>query len=733
MRKSTSVFAVLCLFLSVELSAQNISADTLQLNEVVVSASKFGELKRNVPYQIEQVKRSEIAFRNAQTSADVLTQSGQVFVQKSQAGGGSPVLRGFEANRILLVVDGVRMNNAIFRGGHLQNVLRIDQNVLEQLEILYGPNSVVYGSDALGGVLHFKTRMPELSDNARTQFKTGILTRYASANNELTTNVTVDIGREKWASLTGFTTSEFGDLRQGANRRAAYPDFGKRPDYVIQVNGQDVIEQNARPNRQVGTGYKQFDFIQKFRFQPSERTQHVLNLQFSTTGDVPRYDRLTQVRNGTLRYGDWYYGPESRFLASYQLALQGEKYYDELQVTAAYQGIGESRNTRSFGSTLLKSQKEKVAVYSLNADAQKRLGDHTLRYGLEYIHNNVDSRATFTNIKDNTQTLADTRYPDGGSTMDWLAAYATDQWSLSDQWILNGGIRLSQVNLNANFGSKEFFPFPFENAGQNTTAVTGNLGLVWLPSRTSKVSLLGSTGFRAPNVDDLGKVFDSQPGLVVIPNPDLKPEYSYNTEVSLEQWFGKVLKFNGTVYRSWLRDALALAPFTLDGRDSVTYDGRLSRVTANQNQQRAYIQGVSLELNAYPAANWRFQAIYNLTKGRILEADGSETPLDHIPPSYGKVSAQWQHKKWRTEVFSLYNGWKHIDDYRLNAEDNESGATPDGMPAWYTLNVRASYRLAAYFTVQASVENLTDANYRTFASGVSAAGRSFIVALRGSF
>ncbi len=733
MQKILLVCAAFSLIFSVDMLAQDMKADTLQLNEVVVSASKFGELKRNVPYQIEQVKRSDIAFRNAQTSADVLTQTGQVFVQKSQAGGGSPVLRGFEANRILLVVDGVRLNNAIFRGGHLQNVLRIDQNVLDQLEILYGPNSVVYGSDALGGVLHFKTRMPELSDQTSTLFKTSILTRYASANNEWTTNAAVNIGREKWASLTGFTASDFGDLRQGANRRDAYPDFGKRPDYVTQENGNDVIRQNDKPNLQVGTGYKQYDFIQKFRFQPSERVQHVLNFQYSNTTDVPRYDRLTQVRNGKLRYGDWYYGPEKRFLASYQLTLTGEKYYDEMQITAAYQDIGESRNSRSFGNTQLKSQNENVKVYSLNADAQKRLGAHTLRYGLEYIHNDVDSRATFTNIIDGSQTPADTRYPDGGSTMDWLAAYATDQWSLSDQWILNGGVRLSQVNLNANFKSKEFFPFPFEDAGQNTTAVTGNLGLVWLPSRTSKVSLLGSTGFRAPNVDDLGKIFDSQPGLVVIPNPDLKPEYSYNTELSVEQWFGGVMKFNGTVYHSWLRDALVLAPYAFNGRDSIDYNGQLSRVTANQNQQRAYVQGVSLELNAYPAPNWRLQAIYNYTKGRVLEDDGSKSPLDHIPPSYGKVSMQWQRKQWRAEAFSLYNGWKRIADYRLNAEDNESGATPEGMPAWYTLNVRASYQITTSLTIQASVENITDVNYRTFASGVSAAGRSFIVALRGSF
>jgi hemoglobin/transferrin/lactoferrin receptor protein len=715
-------------------AGQNIITDTLQLQEVVVSASKFRELKRRIPYQIEQIGASDIAFRNAQTSADVLVQSGQVFVQKSQAGGGSPVLRGFETNRILLVVDGVRMNNAIFRAGHLQNVLRVDQNMLEGVEVLYGPSSVVYGSDALGGVIHFKSKMPTLSSSTNTRFATSLMTRYASANNEFTNHIMVDIGKQKWGSLTSFTASDFGDVRQGAQRRDEYPDFGKRPDYVVRENGQDVIKVNPNPNVQKGTGYRQYDFLQKFQYKPSDRVQHVLNIQYSNSSDVPRYDRLTQVRNGKLRYGDWYYGPERRLLASYQLRILGTKLYDELVVTAAYQAIQESRNSRSLGSSSLKSQLEKVDVYSLNADAQKRLGTtHTLRYGLEYAHNDVVSRATFTNITNGSQTPADTRYPDGGNTMDWLAAYVTDQWNLTDAVIINAGARLNQVNLSSEFVSKEFFPFPFDKAEQASTALTGNLGLVWAPTWSSKFSVLGSTGFRAPNVDDIGKVFDSQPGLVVVPNPDLKPEYAYNLEFSVEQWVGKAVKVNGTAYRTLLRDAITLAPYNFNGQGTLVYEGQPSQVTANQNRQKAYVQGISLEANVYWSSQWRLQGTYTVTKGRVEEDNGDETPLDHIPPTYGKISLQWQRQKWQVEAFSLYNGWKRIEDYRLNAEDNEATATPEGTPAWYTLNVRTSYTITPYLRIQAAVENILDTNYRGFASGVSAPGRNFIIALRGQF
>ena len=158
----------------------NLLKDTLQLDEVVISASKFEQQKRTLPFQIEQISAQQIAFRNSQTTADMLIQTGQVFVQKSQGGGGSPVLRGFESNRILLVVDGVRMNNAIFRGGHLQNALRIDQSMLERTEVLFGPSSVVYGSDALGGVIHFRTLTPKLNSG----LKTNAYVRYSSANQE---------------------------------------------------------------------------------------------------------------------------------------------------------------------------------------------------------------------------------------------------------------------------------------------------------------------------------------------------------------------------------------------------------------------------------------------------------------------------------------------------------------------------------------------------------------------
>jgi hemoglobin/transferrin/lactoferrin receptor protein len=140
----------------------SISKNPYLMEEVVVSAARFKEKKSDVPRQIDVLKGKDIEFVNQSTSADLMQSTGNILVQKSQLGGGSPIIRGFEANKVLIVVDGVRMNNAIFRGGHLQNIITMDNSMLEKTEILYGPGSVVYGSDALGGVMHFYTKNPML-------------------------------------------------------------------------------------------------------------------------------------------------------------------------------------------------------------------------------------------------------------------------------------------------------------------------------------------------------------------------------------------------------------------------------------------------------------------------------------------------------------------------------------------------------------------------------------------
>ncbi|MGV3541477.1 MAG: TonB-dependent receptor [Rufibacter sp.] len=707
---------------------------SFSLDEVVISASKFEERRADVPQQIQVLKARDLEFQNNPTTADVLQQSGQVLVQKSQAGGGSPILRGFEANKVLMVIDGVRLNNAIYRGGHLQNVITVDNSMLEKVEVVFGPGSVVYGSDALGGVMHFYTKNPTLADSSGTRILGNVFTRYATANQEKTAHADVSIGGHRWGSFTSLTFSDFDDLRQGANRNPFYGTWGLRPFYAERQNGQDVMVPNENINVQSQSGYKQYDVLQKVLFQATPYTSHLLNLQFSTSSNIPRYDRLTEVdAQGNLKQAQWYYGPQERWLAAYTFATQGKGWLENLRITGAYQNIQESRHNRGFGKSLLQNRFEQVDVYTLNVDASRLLGEHELRYGLEGTYNEVSSKAHGTNINTGAQEPLDTRYPSGGSDLRTAAAYFTHTWEISPCWILSDGLRLSRVELTADFmGDKAFFPFPFNDVTQKSTAVNGNLGLIFQPGRDWRFAAVASSGFRAPNVDDLGKVFESVPGQLIVPNPDLKPEYTYNAELSVGKTIAKTVRVEGVGFYTWYRDAITTQPFLFQGQPTIVYDGEESIVTANVNANKAYLYGFSGSLSADITQAFRLSSTLTYTYGRIEAATG-EIPLDHIPPVFGKTSFFLTLPRFRSEFFVQYNGWKHLKDYNPVGEDNLQYATPEGVPTWYTLNLRTAYQLHPRVQVQASMENILDRFYRVYASGVSAPGRNLVLTIRGNF
>ena len=686
----------------------------------------------DVPQKIDVLTAKDIAYINQPTTAEVLQQTGQVLVQKSQMGGGSPIIRGFEANKVLLVVDGVRLNNAIYRGGHLQNSITIDNSMLNRLEIVFGPGSVVYGSDALGGVVHFHTKNPLLAGSGSKIFTRGTaFTRYSSAFDEKTGHVDFNIGMKKFAFLTSVTFTDFGDLVQGSVRSPFLPDFGKRFFYQGRINGADTMLVNNNVNVQKASGYSQYDILEKILFKQNENTSHILNLQYSNTTDVPRYDRLAQMSGDQLRYAEWYYGPQERIMAAYTLSLdKTTRLYKNARFIAAYQDISESRHNRSFGKNTLNNRFENVKVYTLNLDFDKLIGRHELRYGAEGTYNDVTSTAFAENIITGEQSSLDTRYPAGGSSMRTLAGYLTHTWEINEHFILSDGIRYSSIALNADFGEQTILPF--REVNQNSSAVNGNLGLIYMPGNDWRFSVLASSGFRAPNVDDLGKVFESVPGNVIVPNPDLESEYIYNAEASISKIFNQNVTLEGTGYYSWYINAITTQPFLFNGQDSIFYDGQMSLVTANVNAGEAYIYGFNGNLKADITQSFSLYSSITYTYGRIV-TDSVDQPLDHIPPLFGKTGMNLNIRKFRGEFFVLYNGWKHVEDYNIFGEDNFAQATPYGMPAWFTLNLRTAYQLNSYLNIQLNVENLLDRNYRVFASGISAPGRNFVVALRANF
>lgn len=703
------------------------------LSELVISASRFEEELRDVAQPVQILKAKDLAFINQSTSADVLQSTGNVLVQKSQQGGGSPIIRGFETNKVLIVIDGVRMNNAIYRGGHLQNVITIDNSMLDRLEVVFGPGSVVYGSDALGGVMHFHTRSPLLSESDQPVVKAGAFLRYATANGENTGHVDFSIGKRKFASLTSYTYSEFGDLRQGANRNPAYGNWGKRLFSSERYQGTDTMLWNSNPNIQKSSGYAQYDILQKFLFKQSENVMHTLNLQYSTSSNIPRYDRLVLMQGSNPRFGDWYYGPQERLMASYNLRFKSErKFYDHGQVVLGYQKIEESRHDRRFKSELINRRTEKLDIYTANIDFAKKISTHEIRYGLDFWYNDVNSSAYKENISSGERFALDTRYPDGGSQMQNAAAYLTHAWEISDQLILNDGIRINNVQLNSTFNDQTFFPFPFNAVKQNNTAFNGNVGLVYMPGNDWRFTAIASSGFRAPNVDDLSKVFESVPGNVIVPNPNLKPEYTYNGDLGFSKTFHQSVNVGATGFYTLYRDAISVRPASFNGQDSILFENVYSRVTASANASRAYIYGVNAYLNADVNEYFSISSSLNYTYGRIM-TDSVEYPLDHIPPVFGRTSFILKLKQFKGEFFLMYNGAKLSRDYNLAGEDNQAYSldpVKGYMPAWTTLNLRTSLQLNKFLQLQLAMENILDKHYQVFASNIAAPGRNFVATLR---
>ncbi|MEM9143258.1 MAG: TonB-dependent receptor [Bacteroidota bacterium] len=703
-----------------------------QLDGVVMSVSKWEQQKKDIPQKIVSINAREITFTSPQTSADLLQNSGKIFVQKSQLGGGSPMIRGFATNRLLLSVDGVRMNNAIFRGGNIQNVISIDPFTVKNTEVIFGPGSVIYGSDAIGGVMNFYTHKAVFSDSDSLAVSGNANYRFASANTENTVHARINLGKKNWAFLTSVSYNHFENLKMGSHGPESY----LRRSFVVRENGQDQIVGNPNSREQVPTGYDQIGLMQKIAFRPNKQWDYTLGLHYSETSDYSRYDRLIrpgQEDNG-FRSAEWFYGPQKWFMGNFQIATKGKgRFYDRLKITNAYQHFEESRNNRDFGDALRFTNRERVDAFSSNIDFEnKKIGDLRLYYGAGYVFNKVRSNGKQRNIETDLLLPAATRYPDG-ATWQTVAGYVNGEYKARPNFVLLSGLRYSHVWADAVF-DQTFFPFPFTNANLSTGALTGSLGFSWFPKADLQVTWNGSTGFRAPNIDDIGKVFDSEPGSVVVPNPDLEPEYAYNTEFGIQRNIKDKVVLKGTAFYTYLVDALVRRDFQFNGQSQIVYNGEASNVQAIQNVANAHVYGLELGLQAFLTEQWSLISNLTLTEGTEKNMDGTDSPARHAAPTFGDVHLVWKNQRLRADLFLNYNGEIAFENLapseRSKSYIYELDANGDPYsPSWYTLNFRSQYTLSNTAKLGFHLENLTDQRYRPYSSGLAAPGLNIVVGL----
>jgi len=705
-----------------------LSTQSEGLDEIVISASRFADVARKIPVHIRKIGSQEIQLFQPQTAADLLQRSGAVFVQKSQLGGGSPMIRGFATNRVLITVDGIRMNNAIFRGGNIQNVISIDPFALDRAEVLYGPGTVISGSDAIGGVMNFYTRTleePELTD--KTLHQTDYALRVATASSERTVHVSHKVVSPKISALISVSRMSLGDLEMGKNG----PEEYLRTFYVTTASGVDQVVQNPNPRRQVSSGFDSYHFLVKAKHRISKTFDQQLGIFYNTTSDFARYDRLIQTRDGLPRAAEWYYGPQQWFMTYYKLNHEAEK--SRHQWSSAFQRFNESRFDRGFQLPYLNEASESVDVINLSFDGERIFSEKSLlRYGVALDLNRIGSNAAMLDPESDTRTPIVSRYPDGA---EWnaAAAYLALQQEITQRLVFNGGMRLNRIQSTIDF-SKNPFTALFALQETDVTALNYSAGLNYDHSREWHFRLNASSAFRAPNIDDLAKVFDSEPGSVVVPNPDLDPERAFSTEIGIRRRWKHRLWLDTSFFRSVLNDALIRRPFTYRGASTIEYRGASSEVLAIQNGSNARVYGAEVSLYSAISRQFSAWALANFTRGIETDDQGLESYMRHAPPFFGRFQMRYLNGKFSALAGVDVNGAIPYERLALSERSKAFmyALDPEGnpfSPSWHSLNLRFNYELRKWQAFMA-VENITNKRYRPYSSGIAGPGRQLVLGVQ---
>ena len=523
------------------------------LETVQVTATRRAESTFDVPVATDVIDRDEIRAAAPQTVMEALRGQAGAYVQQTTPGQGVVILRGLKGSEVLHVVDGFRLNDAIFRNAPNQYVALVDSQSLARIEAVRGPMSALYGSDAMGGVLQMLTWEPRF-EGSEWQSRGLLRSMYGSADDSTLSRVEGTLGREQLVISGGATYQDVNERRVGGGEELPHTQFTARAADA------------------------------KVRAMVTEGNELTLSLQYSEQPRTPRYDELTPGYGQTQpNSAVYWFEPQRRDFA--QLRWRGSNLtsaWDSAEAQVGQQKIEDGRRNRDSGSNNEDRESNVDTSRGLAFQASKAVGaSHHLTYGFDHYEDEVESSRTRTDIVTGATSVRAPRFPDG-STMSQTGAFVADDWSVGEQLDVLGGVRwsTSRTRLPA---SSEFAATTVEDDG-----FTGNLGVACaLTDSVRLVANLGQ-GFRAPNVFDLGTYGDRPGNRFNVPNPDLEPEQVTTLDAG---W--KVLndrlegEFIG--YYSRYRDKITSV---LTGE--VTDSGRL--VVQSQNAARLVLYGAEFSL-----------------------------------------------------------------------------------------------------------------------------------------
>jgi hemoglobin/transferrin/lactoferrin receptor protein len=722
--------------------------ESQDLDEVILSVARSASSVNQIAEKVSVIKSEDLFISSPSSGAEMLELSPGVRIQKSQGGGGSPIIRGFEANRVLIVVDGVRMNNAIYRSGHLQNSITIDPSNIERAEVIFGSSSVGYGSDAMGGVIHYYTKNPILKNSKK--ISSSFTSNFNSANNSVTNNFNTNYSSDNWGSITSISISKYGDIKMGKKRNHGYSNWGLNPIFSQNSRYKFYAEPsiNSDKNIQKNTGYSQVDLFQKFLFKIGDNNLLNLNIQFSESSDIDRFDQLSIPTDDSLKFSEWYYGPQKRLLISPSLRIfPKRKFMDKGVITLGYQKINESRIKRKFNSLNRSHQIEDLTVLSLNGDFDTSFNNgHTLSYGLETTYNHNYSKAydRILSVDGNnvvglgTKTAIPTRYPSDGSSYASFASYVNWSWNMSEFFTFNVGTRLTFTKLKARWNDIISVNPQLSKVNLNSEALTTTVSMKLRPSNKIQINTVLSSGFRNPNIDDIGKIRENN-GLLVVPNTFLKPEYAYNLDLGVDyrsldnNSYFSIRGFSTIISRHIGRaEYIVYSDITTPDTSTIIYNNEEVATIANKNLGNRFIHGFSIDGFNNLSRSLKVDYSLTYTKGDNNESYG---PLPSISPLFGSLSLNYINNDLKIRAVYKFSDSKEPSEYSTGGEDGLD-ETPyiigqDGLknflgtPNWSDFSIFASKKISSNSTLRLGITNIFDIHYRTFASGISAPGRSF--------
>lgn len=702
-----------------------LSPDWHQLGDIEISFTPGLMQWEHSEQVINRIAGAQSSRSAAYNTPDLIEKEGGVFVQRSQQGGGSPVIRGFEASRVLAVVDGVRMNNAIYRMGHLQNTMTVDRFTLSSVEIVQGPASSTYGSDALGGAMLFQTISPPRSNTDSLAQVVSTTLRSTSATKERTAHVHYGIGGKRWGVLGSTTLSQMGTLTIGKNHTTGPSDWGTQP-YFAAFNGKDTVLTNPTPHSVQGTDYNQRDYLLKVDWSPSHDWKLTANLQRSQSSDISRQDQLNDWNDGLPKYARWDYGPQKRSLQSLNATHFGEvKWLRKVDAILSRQHIEESRITRRYNQEGENHQVEDLTVYQLTLHSQAVISSKKqLKYGIDLHQNLLTSSAYDIDIASNDTTSAISRYPDGKNRYSSGSVFAQYLWvKKRHEWSF--GARYNLTKAHSTFTDSLRSEAFSDGINQWFDALSGNINWKFHHKQWAVRSAIASA-FRAPNIDDYGKIREKS-GEVQIPSFSLKPEqvisYDFGVQRNAKD---SAFSVSASGFYTYAWDLLVTRPGEYNGVDSIYYNRAWGSIVSNQNAQLAHIYGFQAWVLYKPISALAIEGMASWQRGRDL---ADNLPLAHIPPFFARLQTMYLWKEWTAQTSLKYQANKSIDDMDESVDNAEEGLE-DGFPAYMLWNVGITYQAMKGLQLHVFCDNMMDVHYRPFASGVSGPGRNFGISMR---